>query len=213
MPAQQLQLVAFVLDRQPSGSDAFEQLKLFSADQGLVTCLARLARSGTSARRSASAAGTSRLDLFDEAECWLESSNQGRSWFLQEHRLIARPEGLGRSYAALQCASALATLLLRNPAPDESREPLAALLGQTFAALAAGARPDLVWLKTLFCFLRDEGYPVKQHWWQGLPAADRDLAAHILNRPLAEQTAAPALVTPLTRSLEDWLRAETELRL
>jgi len=213
VPAQQLQLTAFVLARQPSGSDAFERLKLFSAEHGLLDCQARLTRSGASKRGSAAPGFGGRLDLFDEAECWLESSNQGRSWFLQEHRLLVRPDGLGRSYEALQCASALAALLLRNPAPDESREPLAALLGQTFTALAAGARPDLVWLKTLFCFLRDEGYPVKQHWWQGLAADDRDLAAHILNRPLAEQTAAPALVTPLSRSMENWLRAETELRL
>lgn len=213
MPAQQLQLTAFVLARQPSGSDAFEQLRLFSAAHGLLTCLARHVRSGSSGRRPSASQSAGRLDLFDEAECWLESSNQGRSWFLQEHRLIARPEGLGRSYEALQCASALATLLLRNPAPDESREPLAALLGQTFAALASGARPDLVWLKTLFCFLRDEGYPVKQHWWQGLPATERDLAVQILNRPLAEQTAPATAVSRLSRSLEDWLRTETELRL
>lgn len=210
---QQLQTTAFVLARQPSGSDSFEQLSLFCATHGLLHGLARLPRATAAKRRSSSAPGEARLDLFDEAEFWLESSNQGRTWFIKEHRLVARPAGLGRSYDSLRAASALASLLLRNPAPDESREPLAQLLRQTFTALASHPRADLVWLKTLYCFLRDEGYPVKQQWWPGLSAADRDLAAQLLNQPLAGQDPERLGVTRLTRSLEDWLRAETELRL
>ena len=37
---------------------------------------------------------------------------------------------------------------------------------------ADGGRPDIVWLKALYRFLRDEGYPAKQQWWPLLPAAD-----------------------------------------
>ncbi len=207
MPGLQLQTTAFVLARQPSGSDNFESVSLFTEEHGVQPALLR-----TSKRSAATAA----LDLFDEAEFWLESSNQGRTWFIKEHRLLHR-HALGRSYEALRCASALATLVLRNPVPDESREPVAALLRQTFAALAAHHRADIVWLKTLFCFLRDEGYPVKQHWWKQLPADDRDPAARLLNQPLAAHDSGPdgepATVARLTRHLEDWLRAETELKL
>lgn len=202
---QQLQTSAFVLARRPSGADTFEQLVLFGAEHGMLPALQRISRK---------AATATPLDLFDEAEVWLESSNQGRSWFIREHRLLQRPAHLARSYDALRCASALAALLLRNPVPDESREPLARLLRQALAALAPpAARADVVWLKTLFCFLRDEGYPVQPQWWQGLPATERAAAAHILNQPLADQHPEPAAVARLTRSLEAWLRAETELRL
>lgn len=211
--AQLLQTTAFVLARQVSGSDSFEQVTLFDPAHGIVHALQRVPRTAASARRSSAARGEGRLDLFDEAEFWLESSNQGRTWFIKEHRLQQRPAGLGRSYDSLRCASALATLLLRNPVPDESREPIAQLLRQTFAALASHARADVIWLKTLFCFLRDEGYPVKQQWWQDLPAADRDAAVQVLNQPLAGQDPETALVSRLTRSLEDWLKRETELRL
>lgn len=204
MPGQQLQTTAFVLTRQPSGSDAFEQLTGFAADQGVLHCLRRQA-SGKSA--------TSPLDLFDEAELWLESSNQGRTWFIKEHRLIQRHDGIGRSYEALRSAAALGTLLARNPVPDESREAVAALLRTSFAALAGGGRPDIVWLKALYCLLRDEGYPVKQQWWPQLPEADRDQAAHLLNQPLAAQTADSTTVARITRRLEDWVRGETEIKL
>jgi len=204
VPGQQLQTTACILARQPSGSDAFEQLTAFSADHGLLHLLRRIKQGKTT---------STPLDLFDEAELWLESSNQGRTWFITEHRLIRRHDGIGRSYEALKAAAALGILLGRNPVPDESRPAVAELLGTSLAALAAGGRPDIVWLKALYCLLRDEGYPVKQHWWPELTPADRDTAVQLLNQPLAAQTADTTTVARITRRLEDWVQGETELRL
>src|SRR5262249_21385491 len=131
----------------------------------------------------------------------------------KEHRFIQRHAGIGRSYDALKAGAALGALLARNPVPDESREPVAGLLRSSFSALADGGRPDIVWLKALYCLLRDEGYPVKQQWWPQLPEPDRPLAAQLLNQPVAAQTVEAAIVARLTRRLEDWVRAETEIRL
>ena len=204
MPGQQLQTTAFILSRQPSGADAFEQLTAFSSEQGVLHLLRRMKQTKTS---------PTPLDLFDEAELWLESSNQGRTWFIKEHRFIQRHEGIGRSYEALQAAAAFGQVLARNPVGDESRPAVIDLLRSSFSALATGGRPDVVWLKSLYCLLRDEGYPVKQQWWPELPAADRDLAAQLINQPLAGQTVEPAAVARITRRLEDWVAAETEIRL
>ena len=204
MPGQQLQTTAFILARLPSGSDTFEQLTAFAAGHGVLHCLRRIPQGKATATP---------LDLFDETELWLESSNQGRTWFIKEHRLIQRHDGIGRSYEALSAAAALGKLLSRNPVPDESREEVTGLLRTTFTALAAGGRPDIVWLKALYCLLRDEGYPVKQQWWPQLADADRDHAAHLLNQPLAAQTADAATVARITRRLEDWVHAETEIKL
>lgn len=204
MPGQQLQTTAFILAKLPSGSDTFEQLTAFAADHGVLHCLRRIPQGKATATP---------LDLFDETELWLESSNQGRTWFIKEHRLIRRHDGIGRSYEALRAAAALGRLLGRNPVPDESREAVVDLLRTTFAALAAGGRPDVVWLKALYCLLRDEGYPVKQQWWPQLADTDRDAAAHLLNQPLAAQTADAATVARITRRLEDWVHAETEIKL
>ena len=87
------------------------------------------------------------------------------------------------------------------------------LLQQTLAAFSATTRPDLVYLKALYCFARDEGYPVKQEWWTELPAAARAAAAGMLNLPVADQAPAPAAVAGLTRRLEDYLRSHTEILL
>jgi len=215
VPGQQLQTTAFILARLPSGSDAFEQLTAFSAEHGLLHCLTRQPKAGgaASARRSAATQSEGRLDLFDEAELWLESSSQGRTWFVKEHRFLHRHDGIGRSYDALRAAVALGQLLTRNPVPDESRAAVVDQLRTSLGALAAGGRPDIVWVKSLYCLLRDEGYPVKQQWWPGLQAADREIAAQVLNQPVAAQTAEPAAVARVTKRLEEWVAAETEIRL
>lgn len=205
MPGQQLQTVAIILGRLPSGSDKFEQLSAFSEVDGTLTVLRRVTTKPATA--------STPLDLFDEAELWLESSTQGRTWFIKEHRHLTRRPGLGRSYDALTTAAALARLIQRNPVSDESRAPILALLRQTLTSLEGGARPDLVWLKALFCFLRDEGYPVKQHWWQHLDAEDRNLATQLLNQPIAAQDPARGDVARLTARLEGWVASDTELRL
>jgi len=213
MPGQQLQTTAFVLARQPSGSDAFEQLTAFSPDHGVLHLLRRSSAGRARTPLRAATAVPTNLDLFDEAELWLESSNQGRTWFISDHRLIQRHDGIGRSYETLKAAAALGTLLTRNPVPDESRPDVTDLLRTSLGALAAGGRPDIVWLKALYCLLRDEGYPVKQQWWPELTATDRDLAAQLLNQPLVEQTADLASVARISRRLEEWVQAETEIRL
>lgn len=213
MPGQQIQTIAFILAKLPSSSDSFEQLTAFSSDQGLLHCLRRFAsaRARTSLRSTQEIAAP--IDLFDEAELWIESSNQGRTWFIKEHRLIQRHEGIGRSYETLRAAAALTTLVRRNTVADESRDTVVTLLRTTLTALAAGGRPDITWLKALYCFLRDEGYPVKQQWWPDLPIDDREIAAQLLNQPLAAQTADATTVARINRRLEDWVKAETEIQL
>ena len=213
MPGQQLQTTAFVLARQPSGSDAFEQLTAFSPDHGVLHLLRRISAGRARTPLRAATAVPTNLDLFDEAELWLESSNQGRTWFISDHRLIQRHDGIGRSYETLKAAAALGSLLTRNPVPDESRPDVADLLRTSLGALAAGGRPDIVWLKALYCLLRDEGYPVKQQWWYELTTTDRELTARLLNQPLVEQTADLASVARISRRLEEWVQAETEIRL
>ena len=207
MPGQQLQTIALVLAKQLSGSDSFEQLTAWSGEHGVLHCLRRISQGKKAAPTSAP------LDLFDEAELWLESSNQGRTWFIKEHRFIQQRPGIGRSYDALKAAAALGALITRNPVSDESRPDISDLLRTSLTALAAGGRPDIVWLKALYRFLRDEGYPAKQQWWPQLTAADRDTAARLLNQPLAAQTADTSAVIRITRQFEDWIRGETEIRL
>jgi hypothetical protein len=195
---------ALVLSKRPP-TDSFQTFTAFSAGHGSLLILHRIAKKNTG--------NAVVLDLFDEAALALESANQGQTWFVIEARLLSRQPGLGRSYETLQAASALAQLAIRNPVPEDGRAPVYALLRNAFAALASSARPDLVYLKSLYRFARDEGYPVKEQWVPELPAADRRLVATVLNQPVAGQTTEPALVAKLLHHLEDYLRSQTEILL
>jgi recombinational DNA repair protein (RecF pathway) len=204
MPGQQIQTEALVLTRKPP-ADRFQQLTVFSAQHGGLLCLRRLATKTTST--------SAILDLFDETDLCLETSNEGRTWFIKEARAVRRHEAIGRSYDALRLASAFVTIIARNPVHEESRAGVYRLLQQTFAAFGSTSRPDLVYLKALYCFARDEGYPVKQEWWQGLTATARAAASEMLNQPVEGQAVAPAAVAHLTHRLEDYLRTHTEILL
>ena len=204
MPAQSLQTEAFVLAKRLP-SDSFQTFSLFSAEHGPLLALQRVAKK--------SGATSVALDLFDEVALLLETSNQGRTWFVKEARLILRQSGIGRSYDALRLASALASLIARNTVDEDSRAAVAELLRGALAAFAAGARPDIVYFKSLYRFARDEGYPLKQQWFPTLPASDRAEVVTLLNRPLAEQTADVVTVARLQRRLEDYLRGHTEILL
>ncbi len=202
MPAQSLQTDAFVLLKRPP-TDAFQMFTLFSGEHGALIALQRLTQK--------TASTLTPLDLFDEASLLLESSNQGRTWFVKEARLVTRHPELGRSYDTLRLASRLATLVARNSVHEESRSAVAQLLRAAFAAFAASARPDIVYFKSLYRFARDEGYPLKQHWFPTLPATDRADVATLLNQPLAAQTAPPGSVARLEARLEEYLRGHTEI--
>lgn len=204
MPAQSLQAEAFVLLRRPP-AESFQSHTVFSAEHGLLTVLQRLAKK--------SATTMAVLDLFDEVTLLLETSNQGRTWFVKEAGVMVRHANLGKNYETLRLASALSALIARNPVHEESRPAVAELLRQAFAAFAAAARPDVVFFKSLYRFARDEGYPLKQQWFPTLPATDREAVAALLNRPLAGQTTGPAVVTRLQRQLEEYLRGHTEILL
>ncbi|QYM77542.1 hypothetical protein K0B96_09395 [Horticoccus luteus] len=204
MPGASLQTDAFVLGKRPP-SDAFQTLTCFSAEHGPLLVLQRLPKKS---------AGTSTLlDLFDEAALVLEASNQGQLWFVKEVRLLARPAGIGQSYATLEVASRFAQLIARNHVAPESRADVYRLVHQAFAAFASAARADIALFKSLYRFARDQGYPLKEQWFPSLTAPDQTQVTTLLNRPLAGQSAAPADVARLQTSLEDYLRRETEILL
>ena len=155
-------------------------------------------------------------DLFDRLALDLRHAKgapAGGPWFVREHRVLARHAGIGRDYATLAAASRLARVVTKNPVPEESLASVDALLAQAFAAFARpGARPDLVFFKSLYCLARDEGLPLKQHWLPSLPPGDRTLVAAALSRP-SDSSDAPSTqdLARLTKRLEAYLVTEADL--
>jgi hypothetical protein len=196
-----LQTDAIVIDRRPA-MDSFQTFHAFSPNEGVLTILLRVPKkSGSSAS----------LDLFDTAGFLLESANQGRTWFVKEHRVNVRRTGIGKSYLALASACDLCAIIGRNPVHEESRPKVAHLLSVALDAFEAAQRADIVLFKALFRFARDEGYPVRQEWMPMLVSDDRDRAEALLAAPADQVSAAEADVSRLIRRLKDYLRGHSEL--
>jgi recombinational DNA repair protein (RecF pathway) len=194
---------AWVLNRRPP-AESFQTLIIFSTAQGAQTALQRVSKK---------AAGNAVLDLFDEAALVVEEPNSGQAVFVKETRILTRHPELGKSYATLQKASALAQLIARNPVAEESRAAIYDLLRDAFRAFAENARADVVYLKSLYRFCRDEGYPLKQAWVPALPNSDRAELMTLLNQPVSAQSTDAKVVARLQRNLDDYLRSETEIQL
>lgn len=201
MPSLLLSTKGIVIGRRPP-SERFSAVQLFSAEHGHLSCFLRLSR-----RPDAPS-----LDLFDEIAATLRSSNQGRTWFFHEVRVLMRHRGIGLRLAALHEASVFAALVACNPVPADSRAQVAALLRQALGAWAETDRPEIVAFKALYAFARDEGHPVKEAWLAGLRGRDRALGVALLQRPVAELgETEPDAVRRLLGKLRDYLRGHTEL--
>ena len=237
---------AIVLLKRPSTSDSFQTFGVFSEEHGGMLVLQRISKGsgkGGKGGRDGSGGGGTPLDLFSEMSLALESSNQGRTWFVKEARLVKGAEGIGSDYETLRRASEFAALIARNTVASESRARVYALLRQAFAAFAGegqsgregrerrvalagqGGRKamaplatlatlsDIIYIKAVYRFARDEGYPLKEQWFASLAPAERGQVAALINKPLAEQTAPPPpeTVDILRKKLEAYLRAQTEI--
>lgn len=202
MCAQPLVTTAVVLDRNPSG-DNWLRFALFSGEHGRVDALARVSR------RAANV--TPLLDLFDEVRCTLETSNQGRTWFVREATVLRRRAGLGASYTALREACRFSRVLARNPLHEDSRAGVYALLNRALAAWEAGHRPDAVYFKSLFVLARDEGYPVREEWRAQLDRSDQAAVDRILREPAAGQTINVDDVSRLAAALEQYLHENASM--
>jgi len=196
---------AIILMKRPA-ADAFQTFTAFSPSHGALRVIQRIPAKPTPPHVT--------LDLFDEVALLLEGAPQGDAWFVKEPRLLARHTSIGRNYDSLVRASAFATLVVRNPVPEESRASVYTLLHTAFAAFATDAPSDIVYLKCLYSFARDEGYPVKQHWLASLVPALHAVATRLLHTPLSGLAAtdyAKADSEKLLRQLEHYLRSHTEI--
>ncbi|KXU35809.1 hypothetical protein AXK11_05560 [Cephaloticoccus primus] len=201
--------------------EKFQGLTVFSAEHGQLDLWQRLPKNAGSgaaqnsprraAKTSIKGSSLAPLDLFDEAEFLAESPNQGQSWFIKESRLLHRESGIARSYDTLRHACEFTAMLARNPVPEEVRAGTMRLLRQALSSFATSGRPDIVHLKALYCFARDEGYPLRQHWLPALPAELRALAGELIHQPIATQSPPTDTVATLHAHLCDYLRTHTEI--
>ena len=195
-----------VLQKEPSG-ESFLKLHLLGPELGCQLCLKRVASRSRSTK--------SAPDLFDTAEVQVDTSKHGTAQFVGEYEIIRRRSEIGLNYRALGHASDFSKLLVLNGSHMGDLPALYQLAERSMDAFAERLEPSVVYLKSLFLLLKDEGYPVRESWWPNLPARLRELSRKLLSEPSPESLSPEArkCCGASTQNLIHWLRRETDLRL
>lgn len=195
-----------VLRKEASG-ESFLKLHLLGPELGCRLCLKRVA--------SKNRAQHTAPDLFDTAEVHIQKSKQGNALFVGEYQIIRRRSEIGLNYRALRFASDLSKILIHNGEHMPDLPTLDQLSERSLDAFASGREPSVVFLKSIYLLLKDEGYPIRELWWPQLPAELRKSTRSLLAQPspvaltleIREQCEA------VIHNLLHWLRRETDLRL
>lgn len=193
-----------VLRLEPTG-ESFLKMHMLGTDEGLLLCLKRLSRKQRSEKPSP--------DLFDTAEIQLERARQGTLQFVSGYHPIERRSAIGHNYRRLQRASQFCQLLVHNATHMPDLPALYRLATRSLDAFATRPTPDVVFLKSLFILLQEEGYPVRESWWPHLPTSLKATAKALIEAPSPEQLgdAKRADCLQAIALLSSWIRRETEL--
>ena len=201
MPTQRQSTEGIILSKGPA-AESYNRFFVFSKDTGLLHCMKRISRNPQQKAQP---------DLFDRALLELDAPTTGKVWFLRDYRLIHRPATIGRHYQSLFYASKFARILRINLIHMESFQAAFRLFIEAFKHWESGRLPQIVYLKTLYRYTRQEGYPIREDWLARLPASLRGAATEILRLPLREQDPEGSGTEKIIESLEVWLVGHTDI--
>ena len=203
MPTPEIVTHAIALGHEARG-ESYTAYRLLSLERGTVTGLLR---------RSKKANSQLNIDLFDEGEFRIELKPGSFSGFIKDLQVERKRTLLARNYESFKAASRLANIIVSNPAHDENLIGIFDLLTKGLDAWESTSNPHATYLKCLYIYCRDEGYPVKEEWAQQLPSTEKTFIAQVLNRPLNEQGNETDSLKQAIDSLEIYIRHHTHIHL
>jgi len=203
MHKRSLDSTVLVLNKKKSGEN-FLQIELFCPKQGKILGLSRL---------STKSSTKCLLDLFDIVQINLSLPTQGTHFFINECHPILQHHNISKNYNIFYYACHWIQILSRNLIYVDNLDYLFSLTQKTLNAFNLSSQPHSIYLKTLYLFLRHEGYPIKEDWLTHLPSQLLNHAIFVLKNPLIEQTTSVQILETLIQNLESWVKQNTALLL
>ncbi len=203
MPKCLLETQAIILHKENSNEN-FIRFDLFCPNKGKLCCLSRLTKKNLT---------NSHPDLFDLITLQLSPAKQGNLLFLKDFQINRRHSGIPKNYSAFYYACQWTKVLLLNLSYIEHPRPLFLLTEKALHAFELSINPESAYLKTLYLFTRQEGYPIKEHWLINLPDNLLNTAISVLQSPLNLQTLPSDVVEKLIDHLHLWITQHTNILL
>ena len=159
-----------------------------------------------------SAKNTSQLpDLFDDIDVKAESQTPNGLKFLRDFEIIKRRINIGKSYESFSHASLIASVVSANGRNIEDAARLSFRLRHALDALDNGVPPEPVRLKFMFLMARDEGYPIKEDFFENLSAAKREMFATLIRTPSADLREFRSRAADMLESMCAWIYSNTDI--
>lgn len=203
MPKSLLETQVIVLHKD-NFNENFIRFDLFCPKNGKLCCLNRITKKSST---------TSLPDLFDLVTLQLSPAKQGDLYFLKDFQLNHRHSGIPKNYAAFHYACQWAKILSTNLSHIDRPQPLFLLTQKALDAFEHFPNPASAYLKTLYLFTRQEGYPIKEDWLINLTSTLLDTALIALQSPLKLQTLSPGTIETVIDHLHLWIRQQTDILL
>ena len=201
MAGRQLSIEGFILSKEATG-ESHLRYQILAEKQGMLLCLKRRANKPSIKTQP---------DLFDYAAVELEQPAQSKVWFMRDYQLLKRHQAIGNDYTTFFYASDFARILTRTLMHADFSSSAYQLFTQALESWESNVRPEAVFFKSLFLFVREEGYPIKEQWWNSINRSKRNSVASILKCPINEQEISPPTIESLNKELKKWIADYTEI--
>ena len=193
---------ATVLTREIRGEDLLYIVAL-SQNCGIVQMMKKI-----SAKKTAQMP-----DIFDDINVLADADSQSALKFMREVDIIKRRTSIGSNYECFNHASMIAECALKNGRNIEDFTTLSARLKKALDALATNLPPAAIHLKFLYLLVRDEGYAVREDFYEKLTSPKKNLFAVIIKTPSENLREFESRTEEMLDNLNGWILNNTDILL
>ncbi|MEM9159526.1 MAG: hypothetical protein AAGB46_10795 [Verrucomicrobiota bacterium] len=201
MPSQPIVFTGIILG-QEKRSEKFNGYTVLSPEIGKRLVLKRISSKSNTINH---------IDFFDDGEFTAEDKNESGACFFKDFDLRSRRTKIAEDYEAFKLAMRFAKLIVRNPIHEENAKSLYQLAIRSLDAWQDTNFPEAAYLKSVYLYCRDEGYPINAEWYSQLASPDAATAKHVLNTSLSEIDADKHRIAHCIERLEHYLQQSTHI--
>ncbi len=201
MPSQSLRIEGIILKKEEH-TESHIQYYVLSPNEGGIYCLKK---------KNKSLKNTSHPDILDQAEFELLQSQGGHVYFIQDYEPIKQHTSIGKNYNTFKHACEFGKIISKNLHHAESFHLIYKLCLKAFDAWDRKLNPEIVYIKSLYLFTKEEGYPVKEQWIHQLNTDLKKYALHIISTPIESCQANDDTIQQLLENLKKWIPAHTDI--
>lgn len=198
-----LDSTVIILNKESSGEN-FLKLELFCPNNSKLLSLNRC---------STKLKTNNLLDLFDIGHIHLTLPQQNGLFFVKEFHPILHHKNIPKNYTTFFHACNWIKIVSKNLLHIDNLQYLFSLTQKTLHAFNASSQPHSIYLKTLYLFVRQEGYPIKEDWLVNLSPDLLNHAICILKNPLSTQNTPIRILEILIQDIHSWMTQKTEILL